>query len=133
MKFKTPEVEKRFSDMHPFAQTIAKEMDEWAQKKYNVELTLTETTTTIEEDKKLERQSDTHRSRRGWDIRTIGLPDALIAELCAVFRKKYGRYGAMVGGAPSLIVYRPHGSGPHLHCQLNRKYSLPMISYDKKE
>lgn len=130
MKFKDSKVQDRFVHMHPFAQQIATDMDDWAQKTYKIELTITETTTTIAEDKALDRQSDTHRSRRAWDIRVIDLPESLIAELCAVFRKKYGRHGAMVNGQPSLIVYKPHGDGPHLHCQLNRKYSLPMIAYD---
>jgi hypothetical protein len=131
MKFKDTKAQDRFKDMNPFAQQIATDMDEWAQKNYKIELTITATVSTIAEDKELQRQSDTHRSRRAWDIRVIDLPESLIAELCAVFRKKYGRHGALVGGAAQLIVYKPHGSGPHLHCQLSRKYSLPTIAYDK--
>jgi hypothetical protein len=130
MKFKDDVIAVRFKDMHELAQKIATEMDEWAQKNYKIELTITATVSTIAEDKELKRQSDTHRSRRAWDIRVNDLPESLIAELCAVFRKKYGRHGAMVGGQPQLIVYKPHGKGPHLHCQLNRKYSLPTIAYD---
>ena len=131
MKFKDSKTEARFKDLHPMAQQIATDMDEWAQKNYKIELTLTATVSTIEEDKELKRQSDTHRSRRAWDVRVKDLHESLIAELCAVFRKKYGKHGAMVGGSPSLIVYKPHGTGPHLHCQLNRKYSLPTLNYDK--
>lgn len=132
MKFKDDICASRFEDMHDLAQKIATEMDEYAQKQYGIELTITATVSTIAEDKELGRQSDTHRSRRAWDIRVKDLPDSLIAELCSVFRKKYGKYGAIANNAPQLIVYKPHGTGPHLHCQLNRKYSLHGLSYGQK-
>lgn len=132
MKFKTPEVEARFSDMHPKAQELAVYMDDYAQKNYKVELTITATVSTIEEDKELKRQSDTHRTGRAFDVRTHDLPEALIAELCSVVRRNWGKYGAMVGDQPSVIVYRPHGTGPHLHVQLNRKF-IKLTNYEGKK
>jgi hypothetical protein len=123
MKFSDKRAEDRFHLLHPKAVQILTEMDDYAQEKYNVELTVTETVTTKAEDKALNRVSTTHAECRAWDIRTRDLPESLIAELCAVFRKKYGKLGAVVKGQPQLIVYRPHGNGPHLHCQLNRSYS----------
>jgi hypothetical protein len=129
MKFKTPEVEERFKDLHPMAQKIATEMDEWSVKNFNVELTLTTTCSTKAEDKLLNRVSDTHRTRRAWDIRTKDLSEDHISQLCAYFRKLYNKYGAVANGQRQLIVYRPHGSGPHLHCQLDRTYYLPEKDY----
>tara|TARA_R110000868_G_scaffold292023_1_gene552549 strand:+ start:963 stop:1358 length:396 start_codon:yes stop_codon:yes gene_type:complete len=131
MKFKTKDVETRFTDMADLAQRIAKEMDLYSQEKYGIQLTLTTTVSTKAEDTELSRTSDTHRTRRAFDIRTGDLPDELVAELCSVFRKKYGRFGAVTSALPSLIVYRPHGTGPHLHVQLSRKYALTEINYDK--
>ena len=130
MKFKDDIIAVRFEDMHKTAKMIAIEMDNYAKEKYGIELCLTATTSTSAEDKLLGRESDTHRTRRAWDIRTRDLPDELVAELCSVFRKKHGKLGAMVKGVPHLIVYKPHGTGPHLHCQLNRKHSLTEIKYD---
>ena len=132
MKFKDDVIAARFDDMCDLAQKIAKEMDEWSQKNYGIELTLTATVSDLHEDKELGRQSDTHRTRRAWDVRVKDLPESLIAELCATFRKKYGKYGAFASSEPQLIVYKPHGTGPHLHCQLNRKYALKEIDYGKK-
>lgn len=129
MKFKDDVVESRFSDMHQYAQDIAKEMDEWSVKNHGKELTLTATVSTIAEDKELKRVSDTHRSRRAFDVRVKDLSETHIAELCAEFRKRYNKYGAVVNNHRSLIVYKPHGSGPHLHVQLDRKFSLPPIDY----
>jgi hypothetical protein len=133
MKFKDKVVEDRFKDLNPQAQKIAIEMDQWAMEKYKIELTITSTVSTLEEDKLLKRQSDTHRTRRAWDVRTRDLPDEFIAELISYFNKKYAnKFGAIVGGKPSLIVYRPHGTGPHLHIQLNRKYALKELTYGKE-
>lgn len=129
MKFKTPEAKERFKDLHPQAQKIATEMDEWSVKNFEQELTLTTTCSTKAEDKLLNRVSDTHRTRRAWDIRTKDLSEDHIAKLCSHFRKLYNKYGAVANNAAQLIVYKPHGSGPHLHCQLNRNYILPEKDY----
>ena len=123
MKFKDDVIAARFDDMHTKVKEVAIFMDEWSVKNYGIELTITETTTTKEEDSALGRVSDTHRTGRAFDVRTRDLPESLIAELCAATRKAYGKYGAQVNGAASLVVYRPHGSGPHLHIQLNRKFT----------
>jgi hypothetical protein len=129
MRFKTLKAEHRFSDLGELLQKIVIEMDEYAQEKYGIQLTFTETVTTLEEDKAVNRLSDTHRTRRAVDIRVEDLPESLIAELCAVFRKKYGKHGAIASAMPQLIVYKPHGTGPHLHVQVSRKYSLKEIAY----
>jgi hypothetical protein len=123
MKFKDDVIADRFQLMHPKAQEVAKFMDDWSQKNYGIELTLTATVSTAAEDKELERVSTTHREGRAFDVRTRDLPESLIAELCAATRKEYGKFGAVSGHSPQLIVYRPHGSGPHLHIQLNRKFT----------
>lgn len=131
MKFKDDIVESRYEDLNPLLKTILEDADDFSQKKYGIELTVTATVSTIQEDKQLGRESSTHRDRRASDIRTRDLPDSLIAELCAYLRKKYGKYGAVSNNAPSLVVYKPHGTGPHLHIQLNRKYALPYINYNQ--
>jgi hypothetical protein len=131
MKFKDDVIAARFDDMNKLAQTIANEMDQWSQKNYGIELTITATTSTLEEDKQLGRVSDTHRTRRAWDVRTRDLPDSLVAEMITAINKKYGKYGAVASAIPQLIVNKAHGSGPHLHCQLSRKYALKELSYGK--
>lgn len=131
MKFKDDIVAARFTDMNKLAQTIATEMDQWSQKNYGIELTITATVSSHNEDKELGRVSDTHRTRRAWDIRTRELPDSLIAEMIAAINKKYGKYGAVASAIPQLIINKPHGNGPHLHCQLNRKYALKELTYGK--
>ena len=132
MKFKDDIIAARFDDMCDLAKKIAGEMDEWSNKNYGIELTITATVSTSAEDKALGRVSDTHRTRRAFDVRTNGLPESFIAELIGVFNKKYGKYGAVASALPQLIVNKSHGTGPHLHVQLNRKYALKEIDYDNR-
>lgn len=129
MKFKDDIVAARYEDMAKLCKVIAEDADEFARVNYGIEILLTATVSTIEEDKILNRESDTHRTRRAFDVRTKDLPESLIAEMCAFLRKKHNRHGAMVKGTPELIVYKPHGTGPHLHIQINRKYALKPIEY----
>lgn len=122
MKYANDVVADRFSQMLPRTQELAIEMDTWSQTNYGIELTLTETATTWAEDKALNRKSDTHRTGRAFDIRTRDLPESFIAEFCAHFRKKYPTLGAIKDGQYQLIVWKPHGSGPHLHVQIKRNF-----------
>ena len=129
MKFKTPKVQERFQDMCELAQDIARELDHLAQKHFNVEITLTETVTTEKEDEAVLRKSDTHRTRRAFDVRTNDLPEGCVAYIIKEIRKKYGMFGALANNQKNLIVYKPHGTGPHLHVQVSRKFQLPTIAY----
>jgi hypothetical protein len=131
MKFKTPEVEARFKDMNVTAQKIAKEMYSWLKENYDIEMVITTTVSTTAEDKELSRISDTHRTRRAFDVRTYNIPEEIIQKLIEVFNLRYGKFGAVSSAKPQLIINRSHGSGPHLHIQLNRKYALPEINYGK--
>ena len=128
MRFKTPEVERRYHSLNPQLKKILVDICERTLKTHEIDLCVTATCSTKEEDLELERMSDTHRTRRAADIRTSGIPEEIIAEIIAWATKKYGKYGAIVGATPSLIVNKPHGTGPHLHVQLARKFALPEIA-----
>lgn len=129
MKFKDGIVSIRFEDMHKTARSIAIDADEWSQKNHGIELTITSTVSTGEEDRTLGRVSDTHRTRRAFDIRTKNLSEEFITELVDYLTKKYGKFGAIASALPKLVVNKSHGTGPHLHIQLNRKFALPPITY----
>lgn len=133
MKFANKEAENRFKDLHPAVMAMAIDADMWSQENYDKEITLTATVSTKSEDKLLGRVSDTHRTRRAYDVRVRDLSDEHIAGLCTYLRKKYRGKGAVKDGNENLVVYKPHGTGPHLHIQFNRTYSLQEINYGKEK
>lgn len=129
MKFANDRAKDKFPDMLPRTQELAVEMDQWAQKEFGIELTLTATQTNQEEDHELQRVSSTHRDGRAFDVRINDpatgervLSEDFIAKFCSYFRKKYPALGAISSNTTgnNLIVYKPHGSGPHLHIQIKR-------------
>lgn len=127
MNFSSERAASRFKDMKQITQDLAIEMDQWSQKEHGIELTLTETVTTHEEDRLLFRKSDTHRTGRAFDVRIqdpmtgkILLTEEFISLFCGYFRKKYPHLGAVLDNQSRLIVYKPHGTGPHLHIQIKR-------------
>ncbi len=129
MRFKTDVVEDRFNDLHPKAQEIAKDIAAYALKNHGIDMMITDTVSTYEEDKELLRLSDTHRTRRAWDFRTMGIPDEDLDDILAYATKKWSKYGAIVHALPRLIVDKRSQDKPHLHCQLNRKFALPVLTY----
>jgi hypothetical protein len=121
MKFSNKKAESRFEQMTVTAQNLCKEMVRWSKDVHGIDLVITETWTTGAEDIKLNRESDTHRTGRAFDIRTRNLPDWFIPKFIEYFETLYGKkLGAVTKDGPKLIVHRPHGSGPHFHVQVRR-------------
>ena len=133
MKFKSKKVEERFVLMEKIAQKIAIAMDEWLHTNYGLEITLTETWTTGQEDAKLNRQSDTHRTGRAFDVRTRDIPEWILPKLIEFANVSFNeRYGALTPSGPRLIFEKLHGSGPHLHVQVRRNLRLAVKDEELK-
>jgi hypothetical protein len=127
--FTNPSARENWDKMLPRTQRLANEMALWLWDTYKIYFYLTETATTKEQDNALQRVSSTHRDGRAFDVRIVDpvtgvqvFPEDIIAKFCAYFRKKYSNLGAVSGDTRdrNLIVYKPHGSGKHLHIQIKR-------------
>jgi hypothetical protein len=121
LKFKTKKVEKGFLSLPRGFQKIILEISTWFFNEYEKPLILSETLTTEEEDKLLNRVSTSHREGRAVDIATRNWPN----DAFQAFEDKFSYLDAF--GAVSLssnhrrfIVGIPHGSGPHYHLQVGR-------------
>lgn len=127
MQFKTDKVKSRWEKVHPVLRSIITDGDLYMQEKHKKELMLTETATTLAEDKAVGRTSSTHRSLpwgRAIDVRTSCLSEEEKKDLKDYLLKKYAHLGALVKDDKTgnfihnLIYDKPHGTGPHLHVQL---------------
>jgi hypothetical protein len=122
LKFKDELTEQRFEKMKLTTKWLAVEMHLWALQ-HGVTLVFTATWSTAEDDKKLGRISDTHRTGRAFDIRTKDLSPEFLEAFQTYFNTLYNeKMGAVTKQGPALIVYKPHGTGPHFHVQIRRDY-----------
>jgi len=106
--------------MHPIALMIMFDMIQYLVSS-GVNPVITSTVSTIQEDKELGRVSLTHRTGRAFDLSIKEWPDNFTNYFVRRFKNKYGHYGAIVNGSPSLIVDHI-GTARHLHIQINAKY-----------
>lgn len=129
MKFKNQIVAERWKSVHPVSREIAQDADKFMQDNYGIEIVITESATTPEEDKRVGRKSITHRDKpwgRAWDMRTVGVNPEALKMLKIYLLQKYGHLGAIVidkktnKATNSLIVDNKHGTGPHWHVQIKR-------------
>jgi hypothetical protein len=124
MKFKTEQVEKRFSNIHLTLVAMCRAMDEYCDL-HGMEFMLTETRTTPEEDKALGRVSTSHAEGRAVDIRTKDWPEAFRTRFIETFTIRFGGMGAYSkDGKRNFLVYHDSGHGAHIHAQLDKTFSI---------
>ena len=121
---KTKKVYDRTLYLHPIALMILFDMQVYTIEN-NLEFVVTETATSLQEDKQVGRKHSTHRTGRAFDLRNRSWSHLEIKDFENYFNNKYKRYAAISGdGTPNLIVSKLHGTGPHFHVQIHSKYSL---------
>jgi hypothetical protein len=125
MKFKTKLVEERFKLCHPKLQEIMEDLSHFCEEA-DEELVITESMTTKKEDDKLSRKSDTHRTGRAVDLRVRDWDSIFLAEFIYYANSRHKHYGAEVNGEKRFVVIK----SDHLHCQLNRSFTMPEIKED---
>ncbi len=131
MKFKHEDGLLRFGRLCEPAKHLAHEMN-WYFVKEGYDFIITESVTTEEEDKKVGRKSDSHRTFRAFDVRLKHIPKEKLKEfvknLKEYFNKNFGSWGARVprsDGSVDVVLIYDHGRGDnyHIHCQVRRDYS----------
>jgi len=124
MIFKTKLVHKRSLFMHPIVSLILIDMY-WFCMSHNMPFIVTDTFSTIEEDKKINRKHDTHRTGRAFDISVKGWGKKFRKEFCKHFNLKYEKEAAISSrtGYPLLCVDHV-GTAAHIHVQVSRKFTV---------
>ena len=113
-----------FFKLHPFLILILSDMYTWCDDK-NIEFVITDTISTLAEDKKLNRVSSTHRTARAVDLRVRNWSRHEKKDFLNLFNKKYAKFAAVdTQNNPNLIVMHDSGSGFHAHIQIHSKYKI---------
>ena len=125
MRFKNKKDEEMFHYLHPALLMIFFDLDWYAQTKHGIDLVVTQTVTTEEIDKKLNRVSDAHRTCRAIDIRTRNLDASVVNDIVDYINNKqiYDQYKYLSRNGRKRLAYSHNGSAQHLHLAIHKRYS----------
>lgn len=127
MQFKNEKDMLLFTSLHPVLIMIYADLHWYARSRHFTELVITETVTTLEQDKKLNRTSSSHRQCRAVDIRTKDLDPFLVADLVNYInnKKEYKRFHYLSNnGQKRLAYWHNNGNGDHLHLAIHSQFGL---------
>jgi len=128
---KTKKIHKRSLYMHPIMSLILIDMY-WFCMSKNMNFTVTDTVSTIEEDAKINRRHATHREGRAFDLSVKGWGKKFRKEFCEHFNKKYYNEAAISSSSLQRILCVDHvGTAAHIHVQVDRKYALKIDLKDE--
>lgn len=110
--------------IHPALLMILADLALYAQINHGIDLTLTATVSTEEEDKRLGRRSSAHRDRpgRAVDIRTKDINAFVIQDLVQYINKKeeYKNYRYMSYSGIERLAYLHTGTHEHIHLAIRK-------------
>lgn len=123
ISFKNKKSKQRYFSLLPLTQLIITDVSWWANQR-GLDVVITETVTTLEEDKELQRVSNSHLQGRAVDFSLIGWSEKDIKDCEKHFNEKYKEVSAysLRTKKPVLIVPHDSGHGRHIHLQINRRF-----------
>ena len=125
--FKHSKDARLFSALHPIIIMIFSDLWVYAYEKHDIDLTVTQTISTAEEDKFLNRKSSSHRDSRAIDIRVKNLKKEIILDIVSYINSKaiYEKYKYLsFSGNKRLAFYHGEGLNAHIHLAINSKYTI---------
>lgn len=124
--FKTKKVHRRSLFMHPIMSLILIDMY-WYCMSRNMSFVVTDTVSTLQEDQKINRQHDTHRTGRAFDIsvKGTGWGKKNRKEFCDYFNAKYINEAAFSASTLQRTLCVEHvGTARHIHVQVDRRFEV---------
>lgn len=123
--FKHQKDKNLFFQLHPILIMILGDAADYAERSFKKDLVITQTVSTPEEDRRLNRQSPAHQEKRAADIGILNLIPEQIKELCSYLNNhpsylKY-HYDRISGGR--ILAYDHVGSARHIHIAIHKRYA----------
>ena len=121
-----------FPALHPILIMIVSDLWWYTYEKHGVELVITQTITTMEEDLKLNRVSSSHRESRAIDISVRDqnfniIDDFIIDDITHYIntREDYSEYKYLSNsGKKRLAYYHDNSNGAHIHLAIHSKFNI---------
>jgi len=127
MKFKHEKDKMLFTTLVSPLIMIYADLHWYAKFRHNVDLVVTSTVSTKEEDKLLNRVSSSHSEdeRRALDIRTKDLDPFVISDIIQYINNKedYKKYRYLSNGGQYRLAYFHVGTAPHIHLSVHKNFS----------
>ena len=129
LKFKNKEDQMLFSLLNPILIMIYADLYTYAKENYQIELTITDTVSTPEKDKKLGRVSSSHQEGRALDVRTRDIDVFIVNDLVNYINYKwaYQKYRYMSKEGNMRLAYLHIGTASHIHLAIHSKYKVNNI------
>lgn len=124
MKFKNKKDEKLLLYIHPIIIAIAMDAYFYMKTKYNVELVVTQTSTTLAQDQALNRKSPAHREGRAldWSVRNLSLEQTEDLIRYINTKPEWDKYKYESYSGIRRLAYFHVGNAPHIHLALHSRY-----------
>lgn len=105
-----------YDSLHPIVKEIVKTIGAWSMAYDKKPITITESLSTPERDKSLNRVSPAHSQGRAVDIRTSDMSRQKLVMLMQTFTERFKHLGYLTQkGERRLMYYHNSGHGPHIH------------------
>ena len=124
--FKHEKDKEMFTGLHLALIMIYADLAFHTKMMFGIDLVITETITTKEEDLALNRSSDAHQKRIALDIRANNISKDLVKKICNYINSKeeYRTFHYQSFSGQTRLAY-DHGTGNnyHIHLQIHQKYA----------
>ena len=126
IKFKHDEDKQMFSMLHPALIMIFADMAYYAQMHHNIDLVVTETITTPEIDKQMQRVSNAHAQGRALDIRTKNIDAFIVQDIIKYInsKKEYERFKYLSNSGIKRLAYFHIGNAEHIHLAIGAQFAI---------
>ena len=123
--FKHPDQKGHVSLMHPLIIMVMFDMAWWCLQR-KIKCVVTDTISTFKKDKKLGRDSNSHRTKRAFDLRSWTFLPAQRQEFIKHFNDKYYSIASVSksDNVRRLVVLHGEGDNEHFHIALHSRYSI---------
>lgn len=127
IKFKEEKDIILFASLHPILMMIYCDLFLYAKSKHGIELVITSTRSSADEDRALNRKSKSHLTGRALDFRTNNIDSFILDDIVEYIesKKEYSEFKYLTKDGNRRLVYL-HGERQnyHAHLAIHSKYSL---------
>ena len=126
IKFKHDIDKMNFHLLHPVLIMIFADMAHYAQSRHNIDLVITDTISTPEQDLILGRVSKSHQEKRALDIRTKNIDPFIVQDIIEYINSKdaYLQYHYLSSTGKKRLAYYHTHKGDHIHLAIHSQFAI---------